>query len=400
MCLDESEEQESFMANDLSSRLVSRARDRILSGEEAVQLAIRPEILASWRRCQASGVQADRFDVPYQRDVETDCRLERAAKPVLDRVAEDLPATGVGLVLCNDRAEILDRRVVDRDILARLDRVMLAPGFRYGEGDVGTNAIGTALATNAPSTVEGSEHFAAALGIFACAAVPIGDARTGKTLGVVDLTSQMKDAHALMLPLVRQIAREIQERLLEETLSGQQVLQEQFLRARRWAKGPLVGLSGPSMIMNRPAAAILTPSDQALLRDCIESALTGDDRTSELALANGMCVAVRFDPVSDGGDVVGALIRLDPVSPDAVCNTARTYGTRSRPRWGWESLTDTERAVTQLVAEGLTNAEAATRLYMSVHTVDYHLRSIYRKLDIRSRVQLAGLVFERATATS
>lgn len=47
-----------------------------------------------------------------------------------------------------------------------------------------------------------------------------------------------------------------------------------------------------------------------------------------------------------------------------------------------------------LVAEGLTNQEAAARLYLSRHTIDYHLRQIYFKLGISSRVDLARLVAE------
>jgi DNA-binding CsgD family transcriptional regulator len=62
---------------------------------------------------------------------------------------------------------------------------------------------------------------------------------------------------------------------------------------------------------------------------------------------------------------------------------------------GWASLTDTECAVAELVAEGLTNAQVADRLYLSRHTVDFNLRQIFRKLGITSRVALARLHFER-----
>jgi DNA-binding CsgD family transcriptional regulator len=67
-------------------------------------------------------------------------------------------------------------------------------------------------------------------------------------------------------------------------------------------------------------------------------------------------------------------------------------GLRSRPTTGWGSLTDTERAVSQLVAEGLTNAAVARRLYMSPHTVNTHLRHIFAKLGVPNRVALAALV--------
>jgi DNA-binding CsgD family transcriptional regulator len=69
---------------------------------------------------------------------------------------------------------------------------------------------------------------------------------------------------------------------------------------------------------------------------------------------------------------------------------------RKRPVAGWASLTDTERTVALLVAEALTNAQIAERMYLSRHTVDFHLRQIFRRLQIRSRVELARLALEQA----
>lgn len=64
-------------------------------------------------------------------------------------------------------------------------------------------------------------------------------------------------------------------------------------------------------------------------------------------------------------------------------------GTAADPS-GRLGLTPTEQTVAHLVAQGLTNREAATRLYVSPKTVDYHLGNIYAKLGISSRRDLAG----------
>jgi DNA-binding CsgD family transcriptional regulator len=69
----------------------------------------------------------------------------------------------------------------------------------------------------------------------------------------------------------------------------------------------------------------------------------------------------------------------------------------SRPATGWESLTETERAVAELVAQGLSNRHVAARMYVSVHTVAFYLRQTFRKLEIGSRVELARIVLERPT---
>jgi DNA-binding CsgD family transcriptional regulator len=55
-------------------------------------------------------------------------------------------------------------------------------------------------------------------------------------------------------------------------------------------------------------------------------------------------------------------------------------------------LSRAELAVARLVATGLTNKEVARELYVSVKTVEYHLRNSYIKLDITSRRALADLL--------
>ncbi len=67
-------------------------------------------------------------------------------------------------------------------------------------------------------------------------------------------------------------------------------------------------------------------------------------------------------------------------------------GSRHRPADGWESLTATEREVSRLVAEGLTNGAVARRLYISPHTVNTHLRHVFAKLGVANRVALAAVV--------
>ncbi|UUO01358.1 LuxR C-terminal-related transcriptional regulator [Mycolicibacterium novocastrense] len=73
----------------------------------------------------------------------------------------------------------------------------------------------------------------------------------------------------------------------------------------------------------------------------------------------------------------------------AVAYALRGRGDRKRPSCGWAALTPTELQVAGLVQEGLSNKDIASRLFVSPRTVQSHLRHIYDKLDVRSRVQLA-----------
>jgi DNA-binding CsgD family transcriptional regulator len=64
--------------------------------------------------------------------------------------------------------------------------------------------------------------------------------------------------------------------------------------------------------------------------------------------------------------------------------------THRRAQYGWQSLTPSELAVVELVAEGLSNPQIGQRLYVSRRTVQTHLAHVFAKLHISSRAQLAA----------
>ena len=88
----------------------------------------------------------------------------------------------------------------------------------------------------------------------------------------------------------------------------------------------------------------------------------------------------------------GAALSLEAAVERALTNTGTG---REEPADGWASLSERERQVAALVAEGLTNSEIAKRLLISFGTVKDHLSHTFTKLGIKRRVELAQEVFRR-----
>ncbi|MFI7640065.1 AAA family ATPase [Nonomuraea sp. NPDC049400] len=75
----------------------------------------------------------------------------------------------------------------------------------------------------------------------------------------------------------------------------------------------------------------------------------------------------------------------------AVRGTGRLRDGRGPDR-GWEALSPSELRVVRLIAQGMTNREAAAALFLSPHTIDSHLRHAFAKLGVNSRVELTRQV--------
>ena len=136
--------------------------------------------------------------------------------------------------------------------------------------------------------------------------------------------------------------------------------------------------------------------------------VTGTEHFAD-ALTSMACAAI---PVTDGaGEMIGvidltcATEDFNPLLLPFAKRAAREVGHRLRegvnprrlPARSWLSLTDTERAVAHLAAQGLSSRVVADRMRLPQPAVRSHLRRVFRKLDVRSRVELARVV-ERGAA--
>ncbi|MER5836315.1 transcriptional regulator, partial [Streptomyces sp. NPDC002130] len=97
----------------------------------------------------------------------------------------------------------------------RAERVNFAPGGRWDEQAMGTNALSLALRTGRPSSVFSAEHLVSALHGWVCYCAPV-HGRDGSVLGVLDLSTTWDRSHPLAMSTVRSLVSTIEARLSTE----------------------------------------------------------------------------------------------------------------------------------------------------------------------------------------
>ena len=263
------------------------AHERFLTGAR-VDADVRGAVLDSWKRCRSVGLEPDRLLVPYAPGLALDDTLLRAAEPVLQRLTGSLSDVGMTIALCDSQGRMVQRLGGDRLLRGRLDDVQFAPGFDASEQVVGTNGVGTALAERGPVYVVGREHFADCLQPFACAGTPVRNPLSGHIEAVLDLTCLRDDGDPVMLRLVREAARDIEARLLEQATQRERALLAAYRRAGRDADGwpPQPAGARPGRY-GEGAGARLGRIDLAVLREKAEELIAAPHRTLDEVMLSG-----------------------------------------------------------------------------------------------------------------
>jgi DNA-binding CsgD family transcriptional regulator len=195
-------------------------------------------------------------------------------------------------------------------------------------------------------------------------------------------------------------------------------LLDAFLSMRSRTRGPLVAVNERTMITNLGASELLQPADRRLLWEHATSASSDAEEDANLVLCSGVEVTISAQLVGGQLSPKGAVLHLSVEYParettpwkreigplasvTAIAAEEPPGANRSLDpalMTGWTDLTDTERTVAELVARGLTNKQAGRVMFLSRHTVDYHLRRVFRKLGLNSRVELARALGEHYDA--
>ena len=340
-------------------------------------------VRVSWRRAAAAGLRPDQIHAPYDANVDDDSRLHWAAAPAMTAVSADLPDLRSALLLTDRRVHVIQRWTRTAHTALQMDAVGAAPGFFCDEAVIGTNSIGMAASTRGDVLVRGVEHYADAFTHITCASRAVVDPFTGQVLGVVNMTIADPAPWQLMTALVGRVVHETHQRLLDEAGSKSVALYNTVPAGPASRQGPSRRRRRELALRRTPRAAGSWPHPTA--RRC------GRGRNAASVEA-----PVRTRRCSCPSGPPPRSVRRSTTAPSS--SGPSSASPRSRPAHstaatpGWARLTDAEQSVAELVAAGYTNREAATTLFLSPHTVDYHLRHIFRKLDIDSRIQLARIV--------
>ena len=143
--------------------------------------------------------------------IEQNRGLSAYALPVMETLYEQIVNTHSMVVLTDAQGTIL-HTLGDDDFLEKADRVALCAGVAWSEESKGTNAIGTAIAEQAPTLVHADQHFLTINHFLTCSAAPIID-HQGRLIGVLDVTGDQRSFHKHTMALVRMSAQMIENQL-------------------------------------------------------------------------------------------------------------------------------------------------------------------------------------------
>lgn len=231
----------------LHARELHRIHDAVLAG---VRTARPPRALVarSWQRMLALGLDPDAAGArdPLPRE---EVEARRRSSP-LSLVIEDLrrALTSVAdasrfLLVVTDSDGILLWREGASGVRRRADGLGFAEGALWTETQVGTNAIGTAIAEQTPVQLFSAEHFEAQQHPWYCTAMPIHDPRTGDLLGVVDVSGPALTMHPAITALVETAVRLAEARLA-------QLHAERLERLRRSCDHVIGSSAGPLLVVD------------------------------------------------------------------------------------------------------------------------------------------------------
>jgi hypothetical protein len=272
------------------ARQLAETFDAVLTSGP-VRRAPRPVVSASWERSLAACVDPDRRTPPVVhapdelRDIRSAHPLN-AVMPLLRNSLAGIAEDAVHLMLVTDAAGHVLWREGAVELLGPADRVGLFPGTNWSEAAIGTNAMGTTLAVDAPVQIHSAEHLVRTYHTWTCVAAPVHDPDTGATLGTVDVSGPSRTMHPSLAQLVATTAS-----LAETELRARMAVADQRFLLRNTPHLAALGSA---------AGALVTPTGRVLAAEPSEwpERVDLDGATDRVLLPDGREMLV--EPLAQG----------------------------------------------------------------------------------------------------
>jgi len=265
--------------------------------ESALSPAVRPAVVASWRRSRDHRIAFTRAEAPLVSEAELhrrrqqNLRLIHAARPAMEEARALLADASSMLILADPAGTILetegDARAVDTGHEVKLQR-----GGIWQEAEIGTNAIGTALALGKPVQIHADEHFCAAVQRWTCAAAPLRHPTDDTLIGAVDISGSTDTFNPQNLAHAVALAHQI------EAVLGRRIALEHDLVLRHFLNKRSLWLSEEIIAFSRSGALIFS-TDRAL-KELV--------RRNEAVLADGRLAPVRETTPHQWAERMGQLL--------------------------------------------------------------------------------------------
>lgn len=231
-----------------------------VEGRPYARRDVRDVIAESWERCRTGGVDPREQRAPHlgaglDAARSANAELLHAAQSTWELLSASLIASDSIFIVASPEGVLLDVRG-NAELVEAAAREHVAPGYDWSESASGTNAVGTALATDRPTLVRTTEHFCEGAKIWDCAASLVRDLSDGTLLGVLDVTSigDLSDSHTLALAVTA--AQQIEHTLHSQDLARSvQLLNWYRSAAAQWR-------DRPTLLLDRKGR-VITASDAA-----------------------------------------------------------------------------------------------------------------------------------------
>ena len=284
----------------------------------ALSAGLSASVAASWQRSRNHQVTVDRARAPLVADAELfrhrskHAALRHAARCALDSSKTFLSDANSIMILTDPTGLIIDTQGDDRVIDAGRT-VHLEHGGRWSESDIGTNAIGAALAESKPVQIRGAEHFCSEVQRWTCAAVPVHDPTDGELLGVVDISGPASTFNPQSMALAVSVGHHVESVLAQSVRQDHEKLLCHFLSKRPlWVNEECIVLDRRGMILHASERAMnaVRGNRPGIVDDAPARFLKAIPFDKWPARLKELLPNASFDFVNNGTSGIGAIIVL------------------------------------------------------------------------------------------